>query len=983
MISNSSDDIVIGISDLKRLFYKIRFQMKRVVLFCVTVTFCLLLCREPKYMAQASFKQAPQANETALRLKEMFQAGGLNSSESGTSAIMQSRTVLRDVIEEMGLQVEANSPFWLTGLLSRAWDNIAAEMGKKIADPDPFAFQRVKYDGEKRAIFYLKPIDAMSFEVYNAKKECVGTWNLSQIFSVGEFQGTLTRFPKQISTHKMYCFSVNPWLDTIEKMRKCLEVKPFKQEKLILGLTFLHRDRFLASRILNQVMQSYQKFMRKENEELMGYQRSYLEKRQNELTRKWEDSLQEHVCYLKNNLDSGGYFSLYQEMEMLSQPRKIFTSKLFDVDLELKRLQGMPVEAYTYRDPYNPQKVLPRKERDENNKTMQKTVAAAAAAAQKSQEDDPLASQNKMVVNVLEDKKQQWDRKLFALQLEHERLAAHVRPASQLQQEILELARQSEEAELILEKWENKEELPLVHDPKSLAGLWVQEIVKMQKNIAEATGTEKHALQQKMFSDRTHFSEQLRSSIQLLQHKQHALEENLLVQQGSMQEFSGLTLETAQALYLTYNTTRDNLQGQLRQLIYLSEELAHPDFELSSITTILSDPVTLAMVSKASDTAVLLRDSNNRSFREQEHLKDALVTQKKFIGHHLGQTIELLKLRAKLIDDKILSLQQTTMDLLKQEKKLIEEKLQEISGKMEDLPEKWRRENLLMLKKELGMHMIGGLTQLAETKNIDQHLFQVGSKALDPSYLPIHPKPPHLLLYLFIGTFLSALFFYFYHLCKGILRGMPVSHESLLLSGYRSLGTLSLDCNSAISEMRDQDLETLRRISQFMISSNLKHLCGVLIGGKNPDYSHRLAELLAMQGGKVLLVQYVFDAVSSHQVPGLWHYLQDDSVPLPVRHLDSYDYLPSGGTSRHGVEMLAHPKFQSFLNKVKTSYDYVLIYSKAQPHFAEAQAFLRIADLMIVTTLEEKKEDLSVFREWEGSRETPCAAFVCCDPYPV
>ncbi|MBY0530167.1 MAG: hypothetical protein K2P51_08305 [Rhabdochlamydiaceae bacterium] len=930
-------------------------------------------------MAHASFKQAPQANETALRLKEMFQAGGMSSSESGTSAIMQSRTVLRDVVEEMGLQVEMKSPFWLTTLFARAWDNIAAELGKKIADPDPFAFQRVKYEGEKTSTFFLKPLDATRFEVYNAKKESLGTWSLSQVFSVGEFQGTLTRFPKQVTAHKMYCFNVIPWLDTIEKVRKSLEVKPFKQEKLILGLSFIHRDRFLATRILNQVMQSYQKFMRKENEELMGYQRSYLEKRQNELTRKWEDSLQEHVCYLKNNLDSGGYFSLYQEMEMLSQPRKLFTSKLFDVDLELKRLQGIPLEAYTYRDPYNPQKVLPRKSPEE----VKKTTPQKGVTAQKILEDDPGISKNKMVVNVLEDKKQQWDRKLFALELEHERLAAHVRPASQLQQEILDLARQTEEAESVLEKWEKNQELQMTHDPKSLAGLWVQEIAKMQEKIAASTGAEKKALEEKLSLERAHFSEQLRSSIQLLQHKQHALEENLFVQQGSMQEFSGLTLETAQALYLTYNTTRDGLQAQLRQLIYLSEELTQPDFELSSITTILSDPVTLAMVSKASETAVLLRDSNNRSFREQDHLKEALATQKKFIGHHLGQTIELLKLRAKLIDDKILSLQQTTMDLLRQEKKLIEEKLQEISGKMEDLPEKWRRENLLMLKKELGMHMIGGLTQLAETKNIDQHLFQVGSKALDPSYLPIHPRPPHLVLYLFIATFLSALFFYFYHLCKGILKGLPVSHESLLLNGYRSLGTLSLDCNSPISEMRDLDLETLRRISQFIIASNRKHLCGVLVGGKNPDYSHRLAELLSMQGCKVLLVQYVFDAAPSHQIPGLWHYLQDDSVPLAVRHLDSYDYLPSGGTSRHGVEMLAHPKFQSFLNKVKASYDYVLIYSKAQPQFAEAQAFLRVADLMVVTTFEEKKEDLSVFKEWDSAKETPCAAFVCCDPYSV
>ena len=83
------------------------------------------------------------------------------------------------------------------------------------------------------------------------------------------------------------------------------------------------------------------------------------------------------------------------------------------------------------------------------------------------------------------------------------------------------------------------------------------------------------------------------------------------------QEFAGLTLDSARQLYLSYNTTRDQHQAQLKQLLYLSQEILRDDFELSSVTNIDSDPVIHDLVHRASETAVLLGDGNNRSLREQ------------------------------------------------------------------------------------------------------------------------------------------------------------------------------------------------------------------------------------------------------------------------------------------------------------------------------------------------------------------------------
>ena len=162
--------------------------------------------------------------------------------------------------------------------------------------------------------------------------------------------------------------------------------------------------------------------------------------------------------------------------------------------------------------------------------------------------------------------------------------------------------------------------------------------------------------------------------------------------------------------------------------------------------------------------------------------------------------------------------------------------------------------------------------------------------------------------------------------------------------------------------MKEPDLETLRHIAEFL-SSHLKAgeaLNTVCIGGKYPDYSKGLAEMLSMRGLRVLVVQYVFDqVVHSDQTPGLWQYINGEVETPPIRHRLSYDYLPSGGTTRHGAEFISNPKFLSLLSEVKHKYDVVLLFSSADAAKAEGLAHLKIADVAIITVQQEKKESFS------------------------
>lgn len=951
------DEIILCFSDLKRLFYKALPKIKKASLAGACFFFLYFLVKEPRFVAEATFKQAASVHEGRFHLKDLFQAASPNS-EFGASALLTSRAVLRDAVEELGLQVKWDRHFRITNLLGRVWENISLELGRPLDDVERFVFRQVKYEGEKAKTLLIKILGDGSFRLYDESRVELGKWNLNEKISLPFFTGYLANLPSNAKSNQFYRLNVLPWPGVAASVRKSFSLRPLKEDGRFFILTFADRDRYLAADFLNQVMKSCQKVIRHENEEIAIDQLSYLEMRQEELARKWDSSLQEHVAYLKGNLSEGGYMSFSQELDYLQEPQSAYSSRLLDIDFELNRLQSQKEGEGTN---------LKTKERPHN------------VFLDSNQQWLHVSSVNNGSNTLLEEQKKELDQKLIAMELDEERFRENgdAEAVFDLQtgmsSEVLALSEQQEEASKLLELLDSGKDvatgLDLVNDPKSLVAIWAKQIASQQKQYAQNT-QDKHPL----FSKE---KEQIKEYIEQTANKIKILQDNIALHGSTAHEFAGLTLETAQRLYLDYNNQRDGLQAQLKQLVYLSEQLYQPQFELSSITTILSDPVTQGLVLQAGETAVRLQDGNNRSLREQDHLKETLHTQKSFIAQHLLQVIELTKLRTKLMEDKIRSLRKTTITLLKQEKQLLHQQLDQIGRKMEGLPEKWRRENVLLLKKELGMKMIEGLAHLMESKNIDRHLYQVGSKPFDTALTPVNPKSPKLLFYAVIGGFLGALCSYSYYLSRSLVKGMPVSHETLALSGFYSCGALSDYCHAPIDQLSHVDLETLRRLSQFILKLDVKGMCCAIIGGKNPDFSQTLAQLLAMQQKRVLVVQYVFDKpVHPGDMPGLWQYLQGDVPDCPIRQQLPFDLLPSGGTTRLSVELLSNPKLAAFLNSAKNRYDVILFYSSAVPTDVEGQALLNIADAAIVATNAEKKEDLFIYDAWAAMKQKECVSFV-------
>ncbi|MBS0620709.1 MAG: hypothetical protein JSS61_04550 [Verrucomicrobia bacterium] len=415
----------------------------------------------------------------------------------------------------------------------------------------------------------------------------------------------------------------------------------------------------------------------------------------------------------------------------------------------------------------------------------------------------------------------------------------------------------------------------------------------------------------------------------------------------------GLDLATAERLTAEYTHEKDTLEAQLRQLQFLRAHLFDPGFEISSLGAVFTDPVLHELIQKASAISLQIEDENNRSQREQERLKEALETQKRFLGQHLAQTIDLTGVRMGLLEEKLAGLRAATRLLLGAERGLLQTKLAEVNSKISTLPDKWRRENLLLLKKELGIRMVEGLSQLAESKNISQHLYQASSKPLDWAVPPLKPSGIHPLIGGLLAALFGALITYFYAFCRYLIRGFPLTLQQLKILGYRTCGTLSASSGTRLAELGTKDISSLREAANFLAPHRKvdRALVVGLVTGFYPDYSRSFAELLNMRGWKVLLIDYVFDGVVSSGV-GLWQILQGETTELPIRKEGSVEFLPSGGTTCYAQEWAAHPLFLNMLERMKSHYDCILLRSRDP---------LPLADIQLISVQKETQREIAQY----------------------
>jgi len=526
--------------------------------------------------------------------------------------------------------------------------------------------------------------------------------------------------------------------------------------------------------------------------------------------------------------------------------------------------------------------------------------------------------------------------KLSSLEMEEKRVFETQRQAALLQQQ---------EAAELLKCIETEQPLPSADIP--FAPL-ISAMKEAKEKVSSASAEEKPACDLAFERARHHLTEHLRDFIQSIHLKQQSLQAPQTYAKSLESDFRGLDLSAARQLHVHYHNDLDRLHIALKELLYLRSQIQDSSFDLGSMAATPLDPITQKMIEKAGDLEAQLQDILHRSPREHERLKDALAMQKKYIAAHIGQTIDLHKIRIELIREKIGSLQHVIVGLINNEKKLIEEKLKDLKTKMATLPQKWRIENLLKLKTDLMKKMVEGLVHITETKILNRHLFNVESRPIDAAIASEKPVPTRIVFFSVLTALCVAFGLFFFQLLRLLIQGRAPTLETLRLSGLQVSGSLSHHCDSNLDEVSNDDLETLRRIVSELVSGEKK--CAALFQSSYSDFSCATAELLSKRGFKPVVIDCNFNkAVFREDTPGLWDYLVGKLDAAPIRNGKLFDSIPAGGSTRHATELLLSCRFPQLLCRLKENYDCILLVSRASIETTEAETLLKYVDQAFVS----------------------------------
>lgn len=446
-------------------------------------------------------------------------------------------------------------------------------------------------------------------------------------------------------------------------------------------------------------------------------------------------------------------------------------------------------------------------------------------------------------------------------------------------------------------------------------------------------------------------------------------------------EFQGIDIKTANDLYKDYCKRLSNEEAALRCTLFFLDRIEDPDFEITSLSSVLADSVSAGMIAKASQLLINLKDQSNQSPREQERLKAELNLQRTFLTLHLQQMAQLMELNKKLLNEKIYSLQNinlklvyqkisileknlkdyvnSRLDNLQQERVIIEQHLGQIHTEMASLPRKWVAEQQIDQQIESNQLIVREIAKIVESKNISHNLEVIQSAPIDLAIVPLHPKSSAFILYSILGIAFGGVIGSCLVLGRSLAKGIPASSSSLKLMDQHVCGQL-VSSNKAQSSIAKQNLDVLRRLQAYFSPLEQTKLL-LLIEGQSPDYSLDLAQLLAQKDQRILMIDLNLDQPKASSQPGLLQYLQKEVTSLPILKEEYADYLPTGGVTKYAIERFTSQAFKELLDQLKSDYDWVIATTSVVPCSVEAEALASLFPLIAVTVQKETIEDLSFY----------------------
>lgn len=919
-----------------------------------------------RYQAEGTFRERGIKQSTLSPSSSLIHllnnGSGFGGTDSEAAFLMISRAILKDVIEKLHLQAHLqldNDAETLLKLirsnLTLAW--VAAKSSfqpilKEICCP--LKLESLKYTGELPLAFKIELQDDGRYHVYHpSSKELIGQGKLGEPFHFNELFLVLASADHHPLLAQSFSLSVNSLANTVQYLSKAIKIEPAKQDKSLLQIKFEHRNRHIASAVVNAVMESYQSYSKKYHTEMALRQLDYLSERRDQLTRNLTDLMQKHADFLANDLYSSGLIESNKEMDFLARSQHEYKRKLLDNELEVKRLTSIKPDNFAHYERYSA---------NEGDPVIINNIFSEMRTL-KQQRDGLEIEMQKKAINQGANLQQFFEQQLNELKEVQEYLA-----------ELREISYQFQQGNV------PDRNSKLINDPRFLLIDWFERLKNAQLDSPKAS---KEA--------RENFQFYLNNLERLFGVHERILQERLTHQQNPSGEYQGINLEVATDLYRDYSKQLIQMESVIRQNVFFIHQIEDPHFEITSLSAGLNDPISSEIIRKASQLVLNLRDQNNQSLREQERIKEELTLERTFLTLHLQQMVQLMELNKQLIDEKIFALQNVSLELihqrislleknlqdylqsrlhnLQQERTLIKRHLENIHAEMAQLPQKWVSEQLLTQEVATNHLIVEEIAKLVETKNISHNLEVIQSAPIDLALSPVYPLTPKVVLLGFLGFFIGGCLGSCFVLARSLSHGLKVSAHYLEQMGSHISGVLTSPLSHKKNLLQEGNLETLRRLQVYFDSARLENLCSgmpenkllLLIQGNGPDYAPFLANLFVKRGRRVLILDLNFNQTSTSFSPGILQYLEGKiDVPF-IQKGEHGDWMAAGGTSLFVSEMIASSAFQKLIDQLKPSYDWILAVSRAAPGSVEAESLIPSFPFAVLTLTQEKVEELNFY----------------------
>jgi len=929
----------IPIGDIIGVLRKNKLKILSGALFFAAVLTLFALLRPIRYESLATFREKShrQPSISPFSFASLVLTGTSATGKSEAITMMRSRKLLQQVAKRLNLQADLKSSQQTSpAIVQRMLGNLLVEYNwlfdrdeYPLADPDSsIRVTEIEYPGIFPLSLHLIVEGNSCYRLFNESNHLLGSGRFGVPFSTSEFSVTLNHPIDKPLKAKTYLLTLEPLDSVTERLKLHIGISPDSEDPSFLKLSYRNRNRFVACNVINQLMYVYQKHLKNEQTRISKEQIKYLNRREEEISKQLDAIIDAYAATLSSDASASGYTQSEKAIEFLTAQLQQFRKRALLVDLDLRRLKKALDDA--------PETQMNTYFRTASNpKFMGKNIEELCRLKQAS-DGIQLAVRNTASEHIDHLKN------TFAKQVA----------------EIENVRQVLRDTRHIIAQLDNQQPFSLsevMNTSQYLIPGWSKELQRLEVRCEQSPSPEMRRYHlQELDHFKQQFSLYLNNLAHYLQVKEKTLQERLSHQQGPQTEFQGINLEASENLYISYNKSLSDTESKILQHNFLLEELNNPRFELSSVSSVISDSVTSELVNSAAKLALALEDEGNRSDIEKNRIQDELQMKRRFLTLHLNQTVELLRLRANLIKEKIAALQNAMLELISQriailekqlsdsirieienlgeEKELIAENQSALQAELAAIPKKWAAEKMMENQLKMKTAMVEEVSKLVESKNIAANLEFVQSSPVDVAIAAVKPLSPHLILFSSLGALLGILLTSFGLIAQGIAFGFPISKEFLEQGGFHVSGSLTK------KDRRD----SLRRLAAFingkMRGKEKPASSLLLVINKQNTLPSEIATVLQKQGRRILVV----DQIS--KTKGLIEYLDGELDALPVEKNDLYDRVPFGGKAEYELEKLASSKFSSLFAVLEEKYDWIIVAAQASVLEIEVEHLLGIVD---------------------------------------